>query len=286
MKVLITGKTGQLGIALQKVVQEIQTTNDYLFFGRETFDLSKINHINEWLNQQTPDLIINAAAYTQVDQAEKEPEKATTINHWAVNEIAKWCTQHHCKLIHFSTDYVFDGTKKTPYVEEDSKNPLNVYGKTKSEGERSILSQQTDAMIFRVSWLYGEEGTNFVNTMLRLMKERKTLSIVNDQIGAPTYTGTLAKNIIEMVERGQWEKGIFHYHDIGMISWYDFALKIKELIGSSCEIHPIKSNEYPTLATRPLQTILATDQVEKNLHWKLNPWEVNLQNCLQNLKKK
>ena len=231
--------------------------------------------------------IINCAAYTAVDKAEEEEETAGKINVNGVRNLALIAKQIQAKIVHFSTDYVFDGDSCEPYDETDSPNPQTVYGKTKLEGENELQKITDNFFIFRISWLYGKYGNNFVNTMLRLMNEKNELRIVNDQYGAPTYTKTLAKNIIHLIKDDSNKFGIYHYSDEGKITWFDFTVKIYEIglelaiLNKTVNIIPIKTDEYPFKTKRPHYSLLNKMKVMKSLNFKVINWEINLLDYLK-----
>jgi dTDP-4-dehydrorhamnose reductase len=228
--------------------------------------------------------VVNCSAYTAVDKAESEPEKAMKVNGDGPGNLAAVCFHTGACLIHFSTDYVFDGAKSGPYSEADEPCPVSVYGKTKREGEVRIVGSGCDFFLFRISWLYGVHGPNFVKTMLRLFSEREEIRVVADQIGAPTYAATLAENILGLVCSDSARFGIYHYSDQGRISWYDFAVRIRELALShgvpvkTKRIVPIPSSEYPTPAVRPRNSMLDKTRVVGSLGFTVNDWERNLEN--------
>ena len=234
MRILVTGKNGQLGRSIYKIVNTANgdnlPPNEFIFVGREELDLSSESSISHYFDSNDRfDVIINCAAYTAVDKAEEEQELANQVNHLAVKKLANIANEQKAKLVHVSTDYVFDGTGGKPYKETDKINPINVYGKTKLAGEKTLQEiMPTDAIIIRTSWLYSEFGNNFVKTMLNLGKERDELNVVSDQIGSPTYATDLAKVILKIIDNKDYQDKkqpteIYHYSNKGRVSWYDFA---------------------------------------------------------------
>jgi len=282
MKILVTGKDGQLGQSLHKVlsasvkIDNNDDSNEFIFVGRKELDLSNDSNINHYFNSNRKfDIIINCAAYTAVDKAEEEPELANQINHLAVKKIAKVANKQGSKLIHISTDYVFDGESGKPYTETDKTNPINVYGKTKLTGEKAIQEiMPTNAIIIRTSWVYSEYGNNFVKTMLRLGKERDEINVVNDQIGSPTYATDLAKVILEITNNKDYQDKnqstqIYHYSNEGEISWYGFAKEIFKLAKIDCKVSSITTEQYPTSARRPMNTLMNKGKINKDYNMKI-----------------
>lgn len=259
-KILVTGATGQLGSELAVLSKNI-TEYTWVFATREAVSLDNLNVLSSQLDGVQADIIINAAAYTAVDKAESEQELAAIVNHQAVGVIASWAKDNNARLIHISTDYVFDGTSSTPLAEDAPTSPINVYGETKLMGEEVCLKNNPESIVIRTSWVYSSFGNNFVKTMKRLMTERDHLTIVNDQIGSPTYAADLAEAIITIIASDVWCPGIYHYSNNGEISWYDFALTIKELGNYNCEIIGISSNAYPTAAKRPVYSLLSKNKI-------------------------
>lgn len=299
MRIAILGASGQLGRQLTSLSWS-GGAYELLPLCRDSVDLSKPECIHEKLDLLPPaDLIINAAAYTAVDKAESEPELADAINHLAVEQIARYCEQHNIILIHVSTDFVFDGIfdghPPKAYLPEASLSPLGVYGHTKAAGEQVALKTTSNSYIVRTSWVYGEHGHNFVKTMLRLGSERDELSVVSDQIGAPTYAANLALYIWCLIDKlidkspGQIFPRIWHYSDAGVASWYDFAVAIFEeaqsrgLIESVPSVRPITSDLYPTLAQRPAFSLLSCVGSLEILGASQPHWRVALRGMLNNL---
>lgn len=260
-KILVTGSKGQLGSELA-VLSKKYTQFEWFFTDKDELDLSDLEALETKLTTINPQFIINCAAYTAVDRAESEPELADVLNHQAVTVIAKWCHANSCKLIHVSTDYVFDGTAASALTETASTNPINVYGLTKLAGEKACLQENPNSIIIRTSWVYSGFGNNFVKTMSRLMQERDSLNVVNDQIGSPTYAADLAQAIMTILTHDNWQAGIYNFSNEGEISWYEFALAIKEIGGFDCEISGISSSAYPTPAKRPQYSLLDKTKIK------------------------
>ncbi|WP_370174644.1 dTDP-4-dehydrorhamnose reductase [Leeuwenhoekiella palythoae] len=281
-RILVTGANGQLGQELQ-VLASSYPDLVFDFVTRKTFDLEQDELMLAYLDQTTPDYIINCAAYTAVDKAESEPEQAKQINQLAVATLAKWSAQHQVKLLHVSTDYVFDGKSEIPYLENDNTNPQSVYGSTKRAGEEAAIAACPEIIIIRTAWVYSAFGSNFVKTMLRLMQERDSLNIVNDQIGSPTYARDLAEVILKIIATEHWQNGIYHYSNSGRISWFEFAQAIKELAGLTCDLNGIPTKAYPTPAQRPAYSLLNTEKIQKNYKVAISNYTVSLQRCLQQL---
>jgi dTDP-4-dehydrorhamnose reductase len=286
MRILVTGKNGQLGKSIHRLVTNNEQADDFVFVGREELDLSNENNIARYFEGNAFDIIINCAAYTAVDKAEEEVVLANQINHLAVSQLAQIAKNQQAKLIHISTDYVFDGESDKPYIETDETNPINVYGRTKLAGERALKEiMPTDAIIIRTSWVYSEYGNNFVKTMLRLGKQRDELSVVSDQIGSPTYATDLANAILDTVQNkalkevGQ-ETQVYHYSNAGEISWYEFAKEIFKLADIQCSVSPITTEQYPAPAKRPKNTLMNKDKIVETFNIELASWNSSLMKCL------
>ena len=254
--ILIIGASGQLGRSMYFIFNKHSEFN-FMFANRDLLNLESLKSINGFFNKKKFNIVINCAAYTSVDKAETDIEKANQINHLAVKQLSKIVRDNGGKLIHISTDYVFDGKNDKPYSENDITEPVSVYGATKLEGEKAIKSiLKNNAIIIRTSWLYSEYGKNFVRTMLKLGGEKKSLNVVNDQIGSPTYALDLAETIMTIIRSKLFQKvdfktSIYHYSNDGICSWYDFANKIFEFTSAKCELVPIETSSYPTPAKDP-----------------------------------
>lgn len=288
--ILVFGKNGQLGKCLAETAPSDQKV---LYLERSQCDLAVPGAVTACLDTHEPDWIINAAAYTQVDQAEEEPELAYQINSKAVEEMAAWVAQRKptsTRLIHISTDFVFDGEATSPYSPDSETNPLGEYGRSKLAGENAILDLAPDSsMIIRTAWVYSEHGSNFVRTMLRLMSEREELGVVNDQRGSPTYARSLAEVIWRIVTTGKFEPGIYHWTDAGDITWHDFAAAIQEeaiglgLLETAIPVKPIGTADYPTPARRPAYSVLDCSKLGDLLHVEPKHWYDTLRAALVRL---
>tara|TARA_B110000503_G_scaffold81002_1_gene123897 strand:+ start:2144 stop:3046 length:903 start_codon:yes stop_codon:yes gene_type:complete len=299
MRILVTGKNGQLGKSINKIVNvsngknNYRQYNEFIFVGRGELDLSSQSNINQYFNNNDKfDVIINCAAYTAVDNAEEEQELANQVNHLAVKQLAEIAKAQKAKLIHISTDYVFDGESDKPYLELDTTNPINVYGKTKLAGEQALKEIiLNNVIIIRASWVYSEFGNNFVKTMLKLGKERDELDLVSDQMGSPTYATDLAAIILEIIKNKEFKEvdqaiQIYHYSNEGQISWYEFAKEIFKIAKIDCNISPITSEQYSTPAKRPKNTSMDKDKITEKFGVKNPSWNESLQACIKNIQDK
>ena len=281
MKVLVTGADGQLGRSLSSISENF--AGAMLFVGRKEMDICNAASIRSNIESFKPDYI------TAVDKAENEKDLALEINRDALINIIKETESIHSKIIHISTDYVFNGENEVPYAETDTIDPRSVYGKTKAEGEKALLAMAKDrCMIIRTSWLYSEFGHNFLKTMLRLGQEKQRLNVVSDQIGIPTYTRDLAKVILKIIALDlEITSGnqILHFSNSGESNWYEFAKEIMEVANLNCEINAISTSEYPTPAKRPKYSVLSTDRIEKELGIEIRHWKIALRECFERLKK-
>lgn len=282
-KIFVTGANGQLGSELKKLSDSYSQYN-FTFCTREELPLDDAEKLSSYFKSHQYDFLINCAAYTAVDKAESEKELAFRINARAVEELAVICRNNNTKFIHISTDYVFDGTSEIPYQENSLTNPQTVYGSSKLEGEKLIMEEYADAIIIRTSWVYSSFGKNFVKTMLRLFQEKEEISVVNDQVGSPTYAADLATIIMKIISSDQWYEGIFHFSNEGVISWYDFANAIKKLSGSNCKINPIPTSAYPTPARRPAYSVLNKSKIQQHYGFQFRNWEDSLADCLNEIK--
>ena len=297
MRILVTGENGQLGRSIRKQVitdtkiDNNHSSNNFIFVGREELDLSSESSISSYFKKNKFDIIINCAAYTAVDKAEREAELANQINHLAVKQLANIANKQKARLIHISTDYVFDGESDKPYIETDIPNPINVYSITKLAGEKALQTiMLTNAIIVRTSWVYSEYGNNFVKTMLKLGKERDELSVVSDQIGSPTYATDLADVILKIIKNKKFRESdqttqIYQYSNVGKISWYEFAKEIFKIEKIECEVNPVTSQQYPAPAKRPRNTLMNKDKIVKVFNIKISNWKSSLKTCVIILKK-
>jgi len=275
ISVAVTGKNSQLARCIkdeEKNYPNISIT----YFNSKSLDITDIKTIEEKFNENNFDYCINCAAYTNVEKAEIEPEKAKSVNTKGALNIAKVCKKHKTVLIHISTDFVFDGKKRKPYTEEDKTNPLNVYGKTKRDGELEIIKTIHTHFIIRTSWLYSEYGKNFVKTILKLSKEKEKIDVVNDQIGSPTYAGDLASSILRIISSEINKYGIYHFSNKGKISWYEFACKIIEILSLNVKIKPISNKKYQTKTIRPKYSVLAKTKINREYDLIIPDWELSL----------
>ncbi len=278
-KILVTGATGQVGSEL-KVLAPRYSQLDWVFADRSVLDLSDLKSISQVLDEIQPQIIINCAAYTAVDKAETETDLVAILNHQAVAVLAQWTTANDCQLLHLSTDYVFDGNSSTPLTEDAATGPINAYGQTKLEGEQACLRENTNAIIIRTSWVYSAFGANFVKTMCKLMAELEHLSVVNDQIGSPTYATDLAQAIVTIVTHPNWKAGLYHFSNAGEISWYEFALAIKEMGNFDCQITGIPSADYPTPARRPKYSLLDKSKIATTFGVQVPEYRESLAKCM------
>ena len=281
--ILVLGAGGQLGQELRVVAEE--SVQHYTFASRSELDVTDQLAIRHFVQDHHIDTIINCSAYTAVDRAEDEPEEADRINHQAVAALAALAKAQGLYLIHISTDYVFAGDSHRPITEEETPRPQSVYGRTKLLGEDAIRRAGCRALILRTSWLYSTYGANFLKTMCRLMQERQELSIVFDQIGTPTYARDLARFIVSYLEQDKdsRQEGTYHFSDEGVASWYDFAEAIRHRMGYSCQLHPIRSEQYPTKATRPSYSVLDKAKLKRDFGITLPHWQTSLEDCLKQL---
>ncbi len=278
--ILVTGANGQVGRSLQNL-EGAFADYKFHFLGREHLPLQDFKLVDEVIEALKPHLIINAAAYTAVDKAEVETESADLINGFAVGNLAAAAKRVESKFIHISTDYVYDGNNGVPYVETDKVNPLNAYGKSKLLGEQLALSENPDSVIVRTSWVYSPFGSNFVKTMLRLMSSRTSISVVNDQTGSPTYACDLAEALLNIcTAQNSWVPGIYHYSNMGNITWFRFAQAIQQIKGFECEVIPISTAEFPTPAKRPSYTVMNCQKIVDAFGITIQPWESRLRDCL------
>ena len=281
-KILVTGSNGQLGKELKELAASFLHF-DFVFLSREDLPIHHPELVRNSFKAHHPQYCINCAAYTAVDKAESEKELAFQINGDAVGVLAAVCKEYNCRFIHISTDYVFDGAASVPYKEDSHVNPQSIYGSSKLEGEKQALQFNPDSVIIRTSWVYSAFGKNFVKTMLKLMNEKEQISVVNDQQGSPTYAFDLGEIILQIISSQSWQPGIYHYGNDGVISWYDFAVAIKELSGSKCKINPISTSQYPTPAKRPAYSVLDKTKIQQTFGIVLKDWKDSLAVCIQKL---
>jgi dTDP-4-dehydrorhamnose reductase len=283
MKVLVIGSDGQLGLEFQKISNSYDSLS-WVFSTTKTLDLLRLGIINSFLNNINPSVIINCAAYTSVDKAETESRLANIINFKAVDIISKWSSNNNKKLIHVSTDYVFDGLSNIPLSENSKTKPVNEYGSSKLKGEIACLKNDPSSIVIRTSWLYSSFGKNFVKTMIDLMKKNNSVKVVNDQIGSPTYAYDLAKVIIEIIMNNKNKLGLFHYSNEGEISWFEFAKSIRDYYNLECEIIGVSSKEFKTLAKRPQYSLLNKSKIKTTFNLEIPDYKQSLKNCIEIIK--
>jgi dTDP-4-dehydrorhamnose reductase len=281
-RILITGANGQLGNEF-RTLESGYPGYEFIFLSKQELSITDRESVQNAFKTHKPAWCVNCAAYTAVDKAETEKDLAMSINATAAGLLAEACAQFNTRFIHVSTDYVFDGTSATPYREEDVTGPINVYGHSKLLGEQLVLKNNPGAIIIRTAWVYSFFGNNFVKTMMRLMKERESLNVVEDQIGSPTYAADLAQVIMHIITQGSTASGIFHYSNEGRISWYEFALAIKDLTGSRCKVNPIPSSQYPTPAKRPHYSLLDKTRIASTFLVPIANWRASLEVCVRKL---
>ena len=281
-QIVVTGAGGQLGQTL-RVLAVSEKEYDFVFLDRQQLPIENFEAIKKYFESVRPAFCINCAAYTAVDRAEQEKELAFLINADAVAWLASACHQSGTRLIHISTDYVFDGRSGAALKETDPTTPLNQYGASKLKGEQALMKNNPESIILRTSWLYSEFGNNFVKTMVRLMREKTSISVVDDQVGSPTYAADLGRVILQIIHSGKFIPGIYHYSNEGKVSWYQFALAIKEGIHSQCKVNPIPSSGYPTPAKRPSFSLLDKTKIKEVYQIEIPGWQTSLGICIKNL---
>ena len=281
--ILVTGSNGQVG----SEIKELSDKYPYVFYftNRDNLDITNEKVIKEFIVKNNITAIINCAAYTAVDKAESEIQQADKINHQAVFHLASIAKEKNIKLIHISTDYVFDGTNHKPYIETDTTNPQSVYGQTKLDGEKALqIMNPTNSIIIRTSWVYSSYGNNFVKTMLRLGRERESLGVIYDQVGSPTYAKDLAKAILDILPKiNNTKTEIYNYSNEGVCSWYDFAKEIMKMANLSCKVNPIETSQYPTPAKRPHYSLLNKLKIKNDYTIDIPYWKDSLVECLKKL---
>lgn len=278
--ILVTGANGQLGNEFRELAIGFPAFH-FLFCGREELAIEDKTAVNNFFAENSIQYCVNCAAYTAVDKAESEKDIALQINADAVGYLAAACKQYHAGFIHFSTDYVFNGEAHSPYLPDDNTRPVNFYGETKLQGELNALKENENSIIIRTSWVYSSFGKNFVKTMLRLMNEKESIGVVNDQVGSPTYAADLAAAAMQIVQQEQPQAGIYHYCNEGIISWYEFATAIKEIIGSPCIVNGISTAAYPTPAKRPAYSALNTRKIQEVFGIDIPAWRQSLERCIK-----
>ncbi|AHJ13805.1 dTDP-4-dehydrorhamnose reductase [Sulfurospirillum multivorans] len=283
LNILVTGSHGQLGSEIHELSHEYPNT--YFFTDKEELDITDAKTLRQYIEHNAINAILNCAAYTTVDKAESEEELADKINHLAVKYLATIAKEHNIKLIHISTDYVFDGTIYRPYLETDATNPQSIYGKTKLLGENALLhTKLPNSVIIRTSWVYSSYGANFVKTMLRLGKEKESIGVIFDQVGSPTYAKDLAKTILEILPKiNNTQTEIYNYSNEGVASWYDFAQEIMKMAKLTCKVNPIETSQYPTPAKRPHYSLLNKSKIKNEYTIEIPYWKDSLEVCLRKM---
>ena len=288
MRVLITGSNGQLGSEI-KELSNIYDKLEFVFKDLPDLNICDANFLNTFILENNINAVINCAAYTAVDKAEDDVEISEQVNVKGVLNLVNALKKVNGKLIHISTDYVFDGSNLEPYKESDKVNPLGVYGKTKRDGELFVIKSAIDSIIIRTSWLYSSFGKNFVKTMYRLGNEKNSLSIISDQIGTPTYARDLAKVCLDIISISDTKRissngKVYHYSNEGVTSWYDFACSVMELSGSNCKVKAIQTIDYPTIAKRPHYSVLNKAKIMNDFNIEIPYWKESLKDCIDKLK--
>jgi len=282
MKILITGCNGQLGNEMRLALQGYDA--EVLYTDVDTLDITKSWMLDEFVDKHQITHIVNCAAFTAVDRAEDDRIGAAKINIDAVSNIANAALRHGIRVIHISTDYVFDGRGFQPYQENMPALPSTVYGKTKFAGEQTLVTLCRDAIVLRTAWLYSSFGNNFVKTMIKYGREKDEMSVVFDQIGSPTYAADLAHVIVEILFNKLWTPGIYHYTNEGVCSWYDFAVTIHRMMGIECKVNPVTSLEYKSKTPRPFYSVLNKNKIKKTFDIEIPHWVDSLEICLSKIK--
>lgn len=288
MRVLITGSNGQLGSEIKELANNYSKL-DFIFKDLPELDICNFEALQAFIMDNNINAVINCAAYTAVDKAEEDAENAERVNSMGVINIVNALEKVNGKLIHISTDYVFDGDHFLPYKETDPVSPIGVYGETKRAGELSVINSDIDSIVIRTSWLYSSYGNNFVKTMLRLGKEKESLGVIFDQVGTPTYARDLAKTCLEILDYKKEANinsngNLYHYSNEGVASWYDFAISIMELGGQNCKVNPIQTKDYLTLAKRPQYSILNKSKIKTAFKIEIPYWRDSLKDCITKIK--
>jgi len=289
-KILVTGANGQLGNELRRICKNFPGLQ-FIYTDVDMLDITNPDAVSVFMEASRPAIVVNCAAFTDVEGAEDNYKMARKVNSLAPQVLAAACAMQDAFLIHISTDYVFDGETNIPYTEENETNPTSVYGQTKLEGEEKIKTVFDNYLILRTSWLYSEYGHNFIRTILAKAKENATIEVVDDQIGSPTYARDLANTIVDIIIKSilnptAYKPGIYNYTNQGSCSWYEFAQEIVNIAGIDCEIKPIKSDKFPTKAKRPKYSVLDTSKIRSSFGIGIPNWKDSLKECLSNLTQK
>ena len=278
--ILITGSNGQLGNEMQQAAVRFPDF-DYIYTDVAELDICDKSALNAFVKANNVNIIVNCAAYTAVDKAEDDVELCYKINRDAVRNIAEVATENKVKVVHVSTDYVFDGTNYLPYTEDMPVCPATVYGKSKLEGEHALLENCKESVILRTAWLYSSFGNNFVKTMIKLGTERDSLGVIFDQVGTPTYAADLADAILQLLSNETFVPGIYHFSDEGVCSWYDFTKTIHRMANITCDVKPIETKDYPARTPRPHFSVLNKGKIKSTYGISIPHWEVSLEKCIQ-----
>lgn len=279
-KILVIGSNGQLGNCIKKLAPDFELDYEFIFTDSKSLDITNDDQVKNFFSEYKPKFCINASAYTAVDLAEKEKDKAFAVNAKGVENLATSCADYKTVLIHISTDYVFDGETNLDYSEDDFTNPIGVYGKSKLKGEELALENNPQTVILRTSWLYSEFNKNFVKTMLNLFSQKDELGIVADQFGQPTNANDLAEAIMSIIENPKKTFGVFHFSNYPETTWYEFAQKIAEFSESSVKLNALTTEEYPTPAKRPKRSTMCLDKIENIYNIEPQHWENSLEKCI------
>lgn len=283
--VLVTGSKGQLGNEVQ-VLASSYSQFEFIFTDVEELDICDRKAVENYFAKRKIDVLLNCAAYTAVDKAEEDVELCYRINEKAVGILGEIAAEYGTRVVHVSTDYVFDGTSYRPYTEDMPVCPATVYGKSKLAGEQLLMDACPAAVIVRTSWLYSSFGNNFVKTMMRLGKERSTLNVIFDQVGTPTYAADLADTLLQIISADKFVPGIYHYSNEGVCSWYDFTISIHKMAGINCRVLPIESKDYPAKTPRPHYSVLNKNKIKSNYNIQISHWEDGLRRCMDILTEK
>lgn len=286
--VLVTGSNGQLGSELKRATADHEANLNFIFTDVAELDITNLQAVEQFVRDNNIKYIVNCAAYTAVDKAEDDIDLCYKINKDAARNLGIAALNNEAKVIHTSTDYVFDGSGNRPYLETDPVNPKSIYGKSKQEGEAALLEVCPDSIIIRTAWLYSIYGNNFVKTMLKLGSERDALNVVADQTGSPTNAADLAKAIVKILDHSEshnhFKAGIYHYTDEGVTSWYDFTVAIHKFAGiTTCKVSPITTDQYPTRASRPTYSVLDKNKIKTTFELDIPQWEDSLKTCVEEL---
>jgi dTDP-4-dehydrorhamnose reductase len=282
MNILITGKNGQLGSEIQHLSSNY-TSFTFIYTDVIELDITEAELVDHFFKDNSIDLVINCAAYTAVDNAEDDFDLVNKVNNIAVKNLVEACIKYQAKIIHVSTDYVFDGSSNVPYIEADAISPIGVYGRTKRSGEEQLLNAAVSGIIVRTSWVYSSFGNNFVKTMIRLGQDKESLNVIFDQVGTPTYARDLARCCLDIaIQTENWPAApeVFHYSNEGVCSWYDFATSIMEIKKINCKLFPIETKDYPTKSKRPHYSVLNKSKIKAKFNMEIPYWKISLEQCL------